>query len=234
MYPCKAVEIKEIYGILYINYPVGLFYEAEEGEQGMAPKISDEAKEERKTSILQAALECFAEKGYYASTVDDIVRFSERSKGSIYNYFKSKEDIFMGILQYEQKNELDNLKAALRTIKSPTEKLKYWINTDIPYNLSKKKLMRVHVEFWLYSTDSPDVQHILTERFDNIFNMVKEIIQEGQQSGEFNQTIDPEKASAMFWSMHDGIWLHAVIGYNPEKLETNIKEMEKAMLAYLL
>lgn len=199
----------------------------------MAPRISDEAKEERRVSILHAALECFSVKGYYASTVDDIVTYSKLSKGSVYNYFKSKEDIFIGILTHEQKKTQEKLKAALRAIDSPLEKLKYWINTDIPYNLSKKKLMRVHVEFWLYAADSPDVKHILTERFDTIFYMLKEIIEEGQKSGEFKETIDPEKASAMFWSLHDGIWLHTVIGYNEENLETNIKEMEKTMLTYL-
>ncbi|HLQ70574.1 MAG TPA: TetR/AcrR family transcriptional regulator [Bacillota bacterium] len=200
----------------------------------MAPRISDEAKEERRISILQAALECFAEKGYYASTVDDIVRFAKLSKGSVYNYFDSKEDIFIGILRHEQKKSHKKLKNALDHIESPLEKIKYWINTDIPYDLKKKKLMRVHVEFWLYSTGSPDVQHILTERFDIIFNMVKEIIEQGQQSGEFNQKIDPEQASEMFWSLHDGIWLHAVIGYDEARLEDHIKEMEKVMLAYLL
>src|SRR5699024_947158 len=156
------------------------------------------------------------------------------SKGTVYNYFDSKEDIFIGILQHEQQKTNEKLQANLQTIKSPLEKLKYWINTDIPYSLKKKKLMRVHVEFWLYSTGSKDVQYMLTERFDAIFNMVKEIIQEGQQLGEFNKDIDPERAAEMFWSLHDGIWLHAVIGYEEEKLEKNITEMEKALLAYLL
>lgn len=198
------------------------------------PRISDEAKEERRISILQAALECFATKGYYASTVDNIVKFANLSKGSIYNYFNSKEDIFIGILRHEQTKGNKKLKEALSKIESPLEKLKYWINADIPYSLSKKKLMRVHVEFWLYSTDSPEVQHILTERFDAIFYMVKEIIEEGQRLGEINQDIDSEQASEMFWSLHDGIWLHAVIGYDEAKMEEHIKEMEKVILAYLL
>lgn len=197
------------------------------------PRISEEAKEKRRISILEAALECFSVKGYYASTVDDIVRFAKLSKGTVYNYFNSKEDIFIGILRYEQKKAQEKLKAALQDIESPLEKLKYWINTDVPYSLSKKKLMRVHVEFWLYSTGSPDVQHILTERFDVIFYMVKEIVQEGQRLGEIKHDIDPEQASEMFWSLHDGIWLHAVIGYDEEKLEDNIKEMEKVILTYL-
>src|SRR5690554_3285933 len=132
----------------------------------MAPRISDEAKEERRITLLQAALECFSTKGYYASTVDDIVSYSKLSKGSVYNYFKSKEEIFINLLQQQREESLERLQTKLQEITSPLEKLKYWINSDIPYNLEKKKMMRVHIEFWLYSTDSPDVQHVLKDRFD--------------------------------------------------------------------
>src|SRR5699024_12834532 len=110
--------------------------------------------------------------------------------GSVYNYFEGKEDIFIGILRHEQRKTQDRLKAALAQIESPHEKLKYWINTDNPYSVNKKKLMRVHVEFWVYSTGSPDVKHILKERIDVIFYVIKEIIEEGQQMGECNSDID--------------------------------------------
>src|SRR5699024_7640678 len=98
------------------------------------PKISDAAKEERKSKILDAALECFSQKGYSASTVDDIVRYSKLSKGSVYNYFKSKEEIFLNLLNQRNEAILTELRANLEQIESPTEKLKYWIQTDLPYN----------------------------------------------------------------------------------------------------
>jgi AcrR family transcriptional regulator len=200
----------------------------------MAPRISDKAKEERRITILHAALECFSTKGYYASTVDDIVKYSKLSKGSIYNYFSSKEDIIISLLQHETRKSQDELNAELMKITSPLEQLKYWINSDIPYNLNKRRLMRVHIEFWLYATDSPDVQHILSERFDVIFEMVKKIIIAGKNTGEFRRDIDPEKATAVFWELHDGIWLHATIGYDEDKMVERIKEMEATMLAYLM
>ncbi|MEC5424563.1 TetR/AcrR family transcriptional regulator [Virgibacillus sp. C22-A2] len=200
----------------------------------MAPRISDEAKEERRITLLQAALECFSAKGYYASTVDDIVSYSKLSKGSVYNYFNSKEEIFINLLQQQRTVAMERLQIRLNDIKSPLEKLKYWINTDIPYNLDKKKMMRVHIEFWLYSKESPEMQKVLKDRFDVMFGMTQQIIVDGQQAGEINKEIDPEKASEMFWALHDGIWLHATIGYGEEKLEERIREMEKTMLSYLI
>lgn len=197
------------------------------------PKISEEAKEERKAKILDAALECFSTKGYYASTVDDIVNYSKLSKGSVYNYFKSKEEIFLSLLQQRSEGNLKELTAGLARITSPIEKLRYWIRTDIPYNANKKKFMHVHIESWLYAADVPHVKEVLRESFDTLFQFTQDIIVQGQEAGEIKQDIDPNAAAAMFWSLHDGIWLHASIGYDEEKIEKRIAEMEKALLAYL-
>ena len=140
------------------------------------PKISDEAKEQRRDKILQAALECFSTKGYYASTVDDIVKSCGLSKGAVYNYFKGKEEIFLSLLEQRSETILHDLKERLAEISSPLEKLKYWIRTDIPYNLEKKKFMHVHIESWLYATDAPHVQKELKARFDTLYKLTEEII----------------------------------------------------------
>jgi AcrR family transcriptional regulator len=53
--------------------------------------------EARRAQILAAALSCFGEKGYHASTMDDLVRASGLSKGSLYWHFSSKEDVFLAL-----------------------------------------------------------------------------------------------------------------------------------------
>ena len=53
--------------------------------------------EERRAQILEAALHCFASKGFHAATMDDVVRASGLSKGSLYWHFKSKEDVFLAL-----------------------------------------------------------------------------------------------------------------------------------------
>jgi len=53
--------------------------------------------EQRRAQIVEAAFSCFAEKGYHATTMDDIVRTSGLSKGSLYWHFRSKEDVFLAV-----------------------------------------------------------------------------------------------------------------------------------------
>lgn len=61
------------------------------------PERKEREKEQRRELILDAAEKIFFGKGFPASTVDDIAAQAELSKGTIYLYFKSKEDILLGI-----------------------------------------------------------------------------------------------------------------------------------------
>jgi AcrR family transcriptional regulator len=48
---------------------------------------------------MDAALACFARKGYHNTTMDDIVAESGLSKGTLYWYFKSKDDLFLSLVK---------------------------------------------------------------------------------------------------------------------------------------
>jgi AcrR family transcriptional regulator len=56
--------------------------------------------EERRAQIIEAALGCFSERGYHATTMDDLVSASGLSKGSLYWHFKSKEDVFLALFDH--------------------------------------------------------------------------------------------------------------------------------------
>ncbi|HEY8418649.1 MAG TPA: TetR/AcrR family transcriptional regulator [Limnochordales bacterium] len=85
---------------------------------------------ETKRRILQAAAEVFAEKGYYAAAVDDIVRASDTSKGSFYHFFPNKQGIFLSLVDHmysvllrrvedaieRERGALHKVDAALRTV----------------------------------------------------------------------------------------------------------------------
>ncbi|MBA2737011.1 MAG: TetR/AcrR family transcriptional regulator [Pyrinomonadaceae bacterium] len=58
-------------------------------------------KENRPAEILKAALECFSERGFAATKLDDIAARADVTKGTLYLYFKSKEDIFESVVRRE-------------------------------------------------------------------------------------------------------------------------------------
>jgi TetR/AcrR family transcriptional regulator, fatty acid metabolism regulator protein len=60
--------------------------------------MSNETPIDTRARILEAAVQVFAQKGYHETRMDDIVAESKTSKGSIYFYFPSKQDIFLGLI----------------------------------------------------------------------------------------------------------------------------------------
>jgi len=78
-------------------------------------------KEIRRKEILNAAMRCFLNKGYHASTIDDISNEAGITKGGIYWHFESKNEIFMAILE-EHKKQVHSMweKAGLESISEST------------------------------------------------------------------------------------------------------------------
>lgn len=63
------------------------------------PKVTERHRENRREEILNAAITCFASKGFHATSMGDIIRASGLSTGAIYSYFKSKRDIAVAVAQ---------------------------------------------------------------------------------------------------------------------------------------
>lgn len=68
-------------------------------------------KEDRPAEITQAALEAFAEQGYAATRVDDVAKRAGVSKGLLYLYFKTKEELFKAVIRSAVVPRIDALKA---------------------------------------------------------------------------------------------------------------------------
>lgn len=78
----------------------------------MSPRISDQQKEQRRMQILGAAKVVFTAKGYEAATFTDILEETGMSRGWIYLYFQTKEEIFEALLD-QQDSEYEAYTAAL-------------------------------------------------------------------------------------------------------------------------
>lgn len=66
------------------------------------PKVSEEHRNRRREEILDAARRCFARHGYEGATVARLEEETGLSRGAIFNYFASKEDIFLQLVERDQ------------------------------------------------------------------------------------------------------------------------------------
>ena len=76
------------------------------------PKIDQERREERRSSLLDAARRCIGREGYRSLTVDDVCAAAGASKGMFYTYFGQKEDLLIALLDADA-DSLDDLMVAI-------------------------------------------------------------------------------------------------------------------------
>ena len=178
-------------------------------------------REENRIFILKAAESIFAKKGYSFTTVDDIAEEAQFSKATIYQYFKSKVDIFFEIIL----NSLEEMNQELRRIREKSiraeEKLKEIIRFTFNFFQEKENISRI---FFMEKNFMQKFFNFMTERqkpasydqelkyLKNINpkrkvwrDVVSQILVEGIESGEFRK-MDIEDTAYVFTSLLHGFY----------------------------
>ncbi len=187
------------------------------------PKLSEDKKIERKKKILAAALNEFSEKGYSATSVDDIINRANISKGLIYTYFKSKEEIFLQLAEYweEMTDQRKVLNFEFPEEFTLTEKLiTVWDSIVDTWTLDNLQFARIQFEFWFESSKIPQLKEIMKKKSNSSFQIIENVIIEHTPSIDRNLL---HAFVRLWWSQVDGL----VIYFVSHSTLPNPKEMEK-------
>ena len=151
----------------------------------MSPRL--DVSEERKDQIMNAAEGVFSQKGFNDARMDDIAEETGLSKGTLYLYFKSKEDLVIAILDRMFKEVFQGLKARKNTESSATEAI--WRFTEDAIRDYKKmmRMMPIAYEFLALVFRNKIVQKAFKQYFNHYMNALVPIIQRGIDSGEFRR-----------------------------------------------
>lgn len=180
----------------------------------MAPKISEQAKKAKKDIIIQEALKLFSQKGYVETSMDDIVVASQISKGGIYNYFKSKEEIFLAIAE-DRFNKRHNLIEDFPENASNKEKLVKYIHWTLKGLFDEKTSLnaRFTFEFWSVLSRNEETSEKAKERYSLFYNDLAKILRAGIENGEFKNDLDINSIVYILLSSMDGIgFFNSVMG----------------------
>ncbi|MGB9699586.1 MAG: TetR/AcrR family transcriptional regulator [Thermodesulfobacteriota bacterium] len=145
-------------------------------------------EENKKQLILRVATEIFAQKGFNEATIAEIARQANISEGSIYDYFKNKEDLLFSIPEERMENFLSGLQEHLQGVKGALSKLRKLIWYHLNFYEKNKDyvlilLQNIHLNPRFYSTRA----YYLIREFSKI---VAQIIEEGKQEGVLKENID--------------------------------------------
>ncbi len=179
----------------------------------MAPKIVD--REEKKGEILKAAMKVFAQRGVVKTKMVDIATASGIGKGTIYEYFRSKEDIFAEAFQLIFQGTEEKLGEILQEDLEPEEKLKLILTVSLEEFLGDNgEFAGIMMAFWSEGVRNKDerINEIidLKEIYAQYRALIAEILEEGIGKGQFRK-VDPFLYSSALIGAMDGILLQCII-----------------------
>ena len=198
-----------------------------------SPEKRKKEKENKKNTILKAARKLFFDRGFKFVTVDSIAAKAGVSKGSIYLYFDSKEEIYAQVLIADNIELNKNIKIFSTREAPAAELLLEFSHIYINYFLDHNELFRILMTFMLQTEQMNLTQEQNTELIrttnDNI-KVISTIIQKGIDSGEFTPIIDIRQAQNAIWGLFNGIISLYLFMGNPAKRADRIHSMVKDSL----
>ena len=157
--------------------------------------MKKEHQSDKKDLITASALRVMTQKGYYGSTMDDIVLDSKMSKGAIYHYYKSKKEVYLGVIE-SLETKYTQVFAELNTEKNNKRKLKK-LFTIVGSQLDKDPtFFKSFSTFWSISRHDDDFRKAIQKMYNRFQKFIELIIIEGIENKEFKSILDP-KISAL-------------------------------------
>lgn len=180
-------------------------------------------KEARPNEILDAALECFAESGFAATRLDDIARRAGVTKGTLYLYFASKEEIFKSVVRKEIIANIATAEEfAADESHSSVEVLehffRHWVGTVISTNVGALPKLVLSE-----GRNFPEIaKFYLEEVISRAFGLIGAVLRRGIAAGEFIE-IDVEYAvkSMISPAIFALLWKHSFEPHSENRLDVD-------------
>ena len=149
----------------------------------MSPR--PDVSEERKNQILEAAQKTFSKLGFHKARMSDIAQEANLSKGSIYWYFKSKDEIIISLLDKMFVAEFKNLQPLIDEESQAMERLLTYIDHVISDMENTLKWMPLAYNFLALAFRRNTVRMTIRKYYRTHMDIITPIVQQGIDSGEF-------------------------------------------------
>ncbi|OGP67562.1 MAG: TetR family transcriptional regulator [Deltaproteobacteria bacterium RBG_13_47_9] len=162
----------------------------------LAEKSSQAEQKNKSKRILRAAQTVFAQKGYSQATISEIAKSADVSEGTIYEYFKNKDELLLSIAENRFEEYIASMDEVFE-IKTPLRKLQHLIRYHFYLFLAERDFLIVfllHIQLGRRFYNSPVYQ--VVERYKKI---MADILDQGKVDGTIRKSVNPRVFNNMFF-----------------------------------
>ena len=178
-----------------------------------------EKTEQKRQLIIESAVKVFAEKGYKTVTMKDLVDAAEISRGGLYLYFSSVEEVFLAVLDYTEKQNENDLSRTQLQNASNTEMLLYFFKMQKKQIVNRKKnllLARLEYAFYCKQESKPCV---LKKEMNEERLILQKMLERGNESGEFDCYNPKGEAANIIYALEGMKMMACMTGISDKKID---------------
>ena len=184
-------------------------------EGGAEPKSSparDKAKRgaDKRERILRAAIKVFARKGFYATRVSEIAKAAGVADGTIYLYFKNKDDVLVSIFEDRITKLLAFLRAEIEKADGIEDKVRVVVELQLGLLEEQRDLAEVVTVNLRQS--SRLLKQYAAPLFTEYLELIASVIADGQREGVLREDVSPRVVARGLWGALDGVALTWALG----------------------
>lgn len=201
--------------------------------------MASSAREKKSKLILDVAIKLFTSKGYVATTMDDVAKTANISKGLTYFYFKNKEDLYMAVT----KKAFDELKGVFREVFKQKGRTGLQMLTDLAseyiiftkanrmYNEAILNFMGI-MQLYNNEVTKNQIHHLIleSEHFQKLLDIHHDcgrigiqMVSQGVKDGSIRPELQPEVTFYTIWAMIIGYErLTGPVGYDEKEIKIHL------------
>lgn len=208
------------------------------GRTGSARKESDRRPGfsrdgDKRARILDAATRVFAHKGFFGAKVAEIAAEAGVADGTIYLYFKNKDDLLISLFEERMEGLLTGLRAALQGIEAGPAKLRACLAHLLEFARANPELMEVFTVELRQSTRF--MKEYSNPKFKEYLELVAGIVGEGQRLGRFRDDVSAAVvARALYGAMDELCLQHVLAGRHGPGLAEAAAQLREIFIQGLL
>jgi AcrR family transcriptional regulator len=187
--------------------------------------------EETRTKIMEAAIKLFSSTGYNKASVDEICAEAGISKGAFYHHFKSKQELFLALLD-SWLQAIDSAIEASKDFSAPETFMQ--MTTAFPFIFETAgDGLPMFLEFWLQASRDKKIWEASIAPYRRYHKYFTSLIKKGVDEGSFVE-VDPDLASRMIVSTAMGLLLQSLLDPKGAKWEQVARDSTTLLVDSLL
>ncbi|HCP46487.1 MAG TPA: TetR family transcriptional regulator [Deltaproteobacteria bacterium] len=175
----------------------------------MADTAVKQRTADKRGQILAAAVDVFASRGFHRSRVADVARAADVADGTIYLYFKSKDDILISIFEEKMASMIEGAEQVLSGVADPLEKLRQFAlfhMRNVEDHRNEAKVLQV--ELRLSNTFMKEYNPV---RLRQYMDIIGQLIEEGREAGIIRSDVNPVIVRRAFFGALDEIAMQWIL-----------------------